>query len=122
MLMLARRVRNRIHYSQQSSSPISMGETAPVESAQYVARDSSEEEIVTLQAPQPDNNKNNARMSLLLNGFPTTLLVDSGSQRQRAPFTCIPESQTTGFQAGAYVHMYLPIRQQPTSRLKSKYI
>ena len=31
-------------------------------------------------------------------------------------FTCIPESQTTGFQAGAYVHMYLPIRQQPTSR------
>jgi hypothetical protein len=55
------------------------GETAPVESAQYVARDSSEEEIFTVQAPHSDNNKNNARMSLLLNGFPTTLLVDSGA-------------------------------------------
>ena len=55
------------------------GETAPVESAQYVARDSSEEEIFTLQAPHPDNNKNNARMSLPLNGFRTTLLVDSGA-------------------------------------------
>ena len=46
------------------------GETAPVEFAQYVSRDSSEEEIFTLQASHPDINKNNARMSLLLNGFP----------------------------------------------------
>ncbi|CAB4006272.1 hypothetical protein BOX15_Mlig014458g1 [Paramuricea clavata] len=54
------------------------GETA-VEFAKYVSRDSSEEEIFTLQAPHPDINKNNARMSPLLNGFPTTLLVDSGA-------------------------------------------
>ena len=55
------------------------GEAASVAPTQYVTLDSSEEELFTLQDLHSDNNSNNAKMSLLLNGFPTTLLVDSGA-------------------------------------------
>ena len=50
-----------------------------VEPSRYGTQDSSEEEIFTLQALHPDSSDNSARLSLQLNGFPTTLLIDSGA-------------------------------------------
>ena len=55
------------------------GEDDAAQPQRYVTQDSSEEELFTLQALHPNTNNNNARMSLKLHGFPTTLLVDSGA-------------------------------------------
>ena len=63
-------------------------------------QDSSEEEIFTLQEPHPGTNDNNARMSLQLNGFPTTLLIDSGASVNVLP-----------------LHIYQKVKQQESELL-----
>ncbi len=85
------------------------GEAASVAPTQYVTLDSSEEELFTLQDLHSDNNSNNAKMSLLLNGFPTTSLVDSGASVNVLPLHVYQKVKPQGFQAGANVDTYLPI-------------
>ena len=73
--------------------------------SQYVIQDSSEEEISTLQEPHPGTNDNNARMSLQLNGFPTTLLIDSGASVNVSLYMSIRRSNNKNL--SYYLHQHV---------------